>query len=412
MSQQYAKPILKIQIPAVELADPQTLTIDGDNPNRMTKRQLVALEEDIKRFGFIIPIITNKDGLIADGQNRWEWAKLKGLAKVPIIRLNVSDVDRRMLRQILNKLHGTHLEDLDAREYLKIMEANQRETFLRLSAISDKNFQSIILNSQCIPLDDKDSTIGPSEIKCGDMYRLGNHRLICGDAQDPEIISSLIGEDKVSLIFTDPPYGIDYASKNEFLNSLDKGNRIQEPIKNDDINIESLMTKTLENIKPHLSDYNAYYICIASLTIHQLLDALEETGYEMHGILVWVKDKTILGRIDYSSQHELLAYGWVNHHKFYAKQESSVWFIDKPSSSPLHPTMKPLPLIRKAIQNSSLENEVVLDPFAGSGSTLIACEQLTRRCLSVELDPHYCSVIISRWEQFTGKKAEKLNRSE
>ena len=243
--------------------------------------------------------------------------------------------------------------------------------------------------------------------KVGDLYKLGDHRLLCGDATKKDDVERLMDGRKADMVFTDPPYGVDYSAKNEFLNKADKGNHIQTPIENDNIKNYIKFFKDFLSVLP-LADYNSFYISISDQKLKCLLIAISELNYKASQILVWVKNNHVLGRQDYYNKHELIVYGWKNHHKFYGGTSFSVWEFDRPVKSELHPTMKPINLIENGIINSSLKNMIVYDCFLGSGSTLIACEKTNRKCYGMEIDPHYCDVIIKRWEDFTGGKAEKI----
>lgn len=211
----------------------------------------------------------------------------------------------------------------------------------------------------------------------------------------------------MDLLLTDPPYGVDYSSKNEFLNKLDKGNRVQKEIINDNIeDYRQFFGDFLENIP--FSEYSSFYITISGLKLFELSQALEDKNYKISQHIVWVKNNHVLGRQDYVNKHEFIIYGWKNKHKFYGDFQTTVWEIDKPQKSELHPTMKPIELLVPPVRNSTKENMTVYDPFLGSGSTLISCEQTNRVCYGMEIDPGYIDVIIQRWENFTGQKAKKV----
>jgi len=241
--------------------------------------------------------------------------------------------------------------------------------------------------------------------------------LMCGDSTKKEDVGILLNEKKINMLLTDPPYGVNYSSKNEFLNKLDKGNRIQESIKNDALSpdeIQKLWINSFTNAFHSMNDGSAYYINAmqgGDLLLLLLLLSIKESGLNLKQSLVWAKNNHVLGRSDYNYKHELILYGWKEGkaHEFYSKFDTTLWEIDKPLKNDLHPTMKPIELLSKAISNSSKEEEHILDLFGGSGSTLIACEQLNRKCFMMEIDPIYCSVIIERWEKLTGQKAEKIN---
>lgn len=285
-----------------------------------------------------------------------------------------------------------------------------------------------------------------AKARVGDIYRLGNHRLICGDCTDPEVLSILIGEGKVDLLLTDPPYNVDYSSKNEALNAADKGNRVQKDIANDKMEdgaFLDFLTAAFENANRYLKKGGAFYIWHAGTEGLNFKLAVKSVGWELKQILIWVKNNMVLGRQDYQWKHEPCLYGWkpgashffVNRRDLLTVTEDpgpdidamtkdelkallrsllgeatpkTAIYEDKPLRSADHPTMKPIKLMGRAIKNSTRPGEVVLDLFGGSGSTLMAAEQLARSCYTVELDPAYIDVIIKRWEEYTGDKAELL----
>ena len=218
------------------------------------------------------------------------------------------------------------------------------------------------------------------------------------------------------MFCTDPPYGVDYSGKNEFLNKFGKGNHVQKDIENDALDakesMETLWVPAFSNARACSMENAAYYISSPGGELMlPVMQSIVKSGWQLKHVLIWLKNNIVLGRCDYNYKHEPILYGWNNKHKFYGNGEftCSVWEIDKPVKNDLHPTMKPIKLIANCLPNSTQENDDVLDVFGGSGSTLIACEQLNRNCYMMELDPHYCDVIVKRWELTTGKKAERLN---
>lgn len=243
---------------------------------------------------------------------------------------------------------------------------------------------------------------------------MGSHRLLCGDATKKKDFERLMGGQKADMVFTDPPYGVNYAAKNKYLNEISRGNRIQTPIKNDHKNeaeIKILWKAVFEIIRDNLADINSYYITGPQIQgMMMMMMMMQEAGLPYRHVIIWVKNNHVLGRCDYNYKHEPVFFGWTKTHKFYGGGpfKTSVWEIAKPHKSDLHPTMKPVELITNAILNSSAPKQVVLDPFLGSGSTLIACEKTNRICYGMEIDSHYCDVIIKRWEDFTGKKAKRV----
>jgi len=245
------------------------------------------------------------------------------------------------------------------------------------------------------------------------MWKLGDHRLILGDATKKDDVDRLIGNDKVTLILADPPYGVGYVEgKQEFLETIQKENSVKKftPIKGDNIEEDyyAFSKKWLETVRPHLKEKNTFYIFNGDAKLREFLNALHDAGYTKSAILIWLKNHIVVGRKDYHPQHELIAYGWYGTHAYYGNKDKTALFYPKPSKSRLHPTMKPPSLLRRLIYHSTKPGDVILDPFGGSGSTLIACEQLGRKCLMIEFEKSYCDTVIERWEKLTKKKAEYI----
>lgn len=245
-------------------------------------------------------------------------------------------------------------------------------------------------------------------INTGDIYQLGEHLLACGSSTDETFVQQVVGKTSVSLVLTDPPYGVSYVESKAGLNlKLD-----HKAIANDHLQSEEEYSEFTANwIKPiltRLTKKNAFYIFNQDKMLFPLREGMISQGVKFSQLLIWVKNHAVVGRLDYLPQHELIIYGWYGTHKFYKSKDKSVLFYPKPSKSKLHPTMKPVGLLRQLVLNSSTINDVVYEPFAGSGSTLIACEQTKRKCIAIELDPEYCKVIIDRFQKLTGIKAKKL----
>ena len=249
--------------------------------------------------------------------------------------------------------------------------------------------------------------------KLGDIWQLGEHRLMCGDSTNFNQVKELLNGEQCDLLFTDPPYGVSYENKTkEVLKSKN-----YTKIANDDLKLDEFkefLSDVFKNAYTSLKETASYYVfsCQGGDQEMMMMMMMRENNLPCRHQIIWVKDAPVfsMGRLDYDYKHEPILYGWVKKHNFQRKgeQDKSVWEYPR-TANKLHPTMKPIELICNALKNSTVENDKVLDLFGGSGSTLIACEQLNRKCYTMELDEHYCDVIITRWENLTGKKAELIN---
>ena len=264
--------------------------------------------------------------------------------------------------------------------------------------------------------DDFDENKDAIAVRCkrGDVWVLGDHRLMCGDSSSLDDVKKLMGGVKADLVFTDPPYGVSIGSKNEMLNSFQKAGRCTHNIENDTLSaddLRGLMVGAMTNARLSCAPDACYYITAPTRGDLGLMmqEAMRDAGLPVRHILIWRKNVATfsLGRMDYDYQHEPIFYTWTEKHHNYRKGENrtSVWDYDKPRKCDLHPTMKPVELVANCMKDGTLLGDKVLDLFGGSGTTLIAAEQLGRKCFMMELDPHYCDVIIARWEKLTGKTA-------
>lgn len=232
-----------------------------------------------------------------------------------------------------------------------------------------------------------------------DIWELGQHRILCGNIKTD--IEKLMGNNKIDCLITDPPYNVNYSSKNELLNLWDNGNRLETPIQNDHINPEKYQDFVIHwfgEIEQVMADYNSIYIFGNYKSLIKLYDI---KTFKISNMLVWKKNSLILGRMDYNGQHEFICYGWIKHHKWYGMHnQSTVFEYNKPVKSKYHPTMKPVELLEHLLLNSSQPQQECLDAFMGSGSTLIACEKHNCICYGMELDPHYCDITVQRYKNW------------
>lgn len=400
----------------IKYVDPKGLVPYKRNTKLHPESQLNKLTQAFIEFDFDVPIVVDENNVIIKGHARREAAIKQKIELVPVIVR--SDLDGTLKRAAAisdNKLAESDW-DLDNLKF-ELQELESLKFDLELTGFDLQEIEKIGLNElnedqgvkEGLTDDDEVPEKVESVCKEGDLWQLGEHRLLCGDCTKKKNVERLINSKKIDMVFTDPPYGVDYSGKNEFLNAIDGRKRIQKEIKNDSIDDYVGFFSDFLAVIP-LNDYNSIYVCMSGQELHSLRIASEAVGYKWGAYIIWAKNCHVLGRKDYNGKHEFIYYGWKEKHKFYGGFDTTVWEIPKPQKSELHPTMKPIELITRAINNSSKASMIVYDPFGGSGSTLIACEKTKRVCYMMEIDPHYCDVIIKRWEDFTGRKAELIKK--
>jgi len=233
-------------------------------------------------------------------------------------------------------------------------------------------------------------------IKEGDIFQIGPHILGCGKAEDKTLLEKLLQGKKLNLVLVDPPYSCDYVSGKQFFSKLlQKVEIINDQLKSEKEYIQ-FTRNWLSSVKPHLALPNSIYVFNTDKMAFAVKQALELEDGKYSQLLIWAKNNSVIGRLDYNPQHELIVYGWIGKHKFHKSKDKSILCFPKPNRSKLHPTMKPIPLLRHLILNSSQMGDIVWDGFGGSGSTLIACEQTKRICVMTEISPEYIQTILTR----------------
>lgn len=385
-----------------------------NNSRTHSDNQINQIASSIKEFGFLNPVIIDKDNGIIAGHGRVMAAEKLGINSIPSVRVeHLSEAQKKAYIIADNQLAlnaGWDTEKLT----LELEELIDKDFNLELLGFND-DFLDGLLNKGVYGLTDPDhvtDVLEDTTTKPGDLWVLGDHRLLCGDSTNPQDVEKVLNGKRIDLIFSDPPYGVSYSDKNKFLNASDKGNRNQRKIENDHMSLDEtgqLWRDVFSLWSEYLNDKSSYYISSPQGgELFMMMMMMNENGFPIKHNIIWNKNNHVLGRCDYNYKHEPILYGWKNSHKFWGKgdHKTSVWDIPKPQKSELHPTMKPVALVENCILNSSAPNQIVSDMFLGSGTTLIACEKNGRSCYGVELDPHYCDVIVKRWEEYTGKTAE------
>ena len=369
-----------------------------------TKQQIEGLAEVIKLLGiFKDPVVIDKKNIIWIGHGRLEAAKLLDMEEVPYVYNDHLTVAQRKALMILdNKLNESAWNEEQMQELLIEIPEFNFEPF-------NVDFEEFKPEPEIVE-DEVPKPRPKTDVKLGEIYQLGNHKIMCGDCRNKDAVKQLLENATVDSLQTDPPYGVDYLSKNEFLNEVDKGNRIQTGLINDSDTIKDYREFFADFLKLiPFSKYNTVYVWMSDLRTHELRDAFISAGISFSQNIIWIKNNHVLSRLDYQPKHETCLYGRKGKHKFYGNASCmSTKFFDKPHVSDLHPTMKPVELITECIQEGSSSGGTIYDPFLGSGTTLVAAEQTGRVCYGMEIDPVYVQVAIDRWEQLTGQKAKRL----
>ena len=378
------------------------------NARQHSDAQVAQIAASIREFGWAAPIIVDAQSNVIAGHGRLLAARKLGLAEVPVVSMDhLSDTQRRALILADNKIaeNATWDEALLGVELAALSEAGFE---LGLTGFSQDEWERLIEGdlSDEKGLTDEDAVPEVSEhavTKPGDIWILGDHKLLCGDATKADDFKALLGDELVDMTFTDPPYNVNYANT-----AKDKMRGKNRPIMNDNLGegFGSFLFDACDNILARTK--GAVYIAMSSSELDTLQGAFRAAGGKWSTFIIWAKNTFTLGRADYQRQYEPILYGWrdgTDHYWCGARDQGDVWHINKPQKNDLHPTMKPVELVERAVRNSSKTRDLVLDPFGGSGSTLIACEKSGRRARLIELDPKYVDVIVKRWEAFSGGKA-------
>lgn len=390
-----AKTTTNMQLVAIDKLVPYV-----NNARTHSKEQVMKLRSSLREFGFVNPVIIDKDYGILAGHGRVMAAKEEGLTEVPCV---LADYLTEAQKKAYILADNRYAQDAGwDEELLRIeIESLQGEDFdILLTGFDvaeiDDLFKEDLKDGIKEDEFDVDAELNnPAITKQGDVWLLGNHRLICGDSTKAETYETLMDGKKANLIVTDPPYNVNYEG------SAGK-------IKNDNMDNTSFyqfLFDAFTNMESSLSSDGSIYVFHADTEGLNFRKAFADAGFYLSGTCIWKKQSLVLGRSPYQWQHEPCLFGWKikGKHQWYSgRKETTIWEFDKPKKNGEHPTMKPIPLIAYPIMNSSMSNCIVLDPFGGSGSTLIACEQTNRICYTIELDEKFCDVIVKRYIEQVG----------
>ena len=372
------------------------------NAKEHPEEQVEHIANSIKAFGFRSPIVAWKDGTVINGHGRLLAAYKLGLEEVPVIYADdLTEEEANAFRLADNKTAESSWDEfLLADELAELIDFDMGRFGFDL--FEEETFAEVV--------EDDFTEEVESRAKLGDVWKLGNHRLICGDSTDVAVVDRLMDGVKADMVFTDPPYLMGFEG-NVHADGTKSFNAKHGAILNDKMTRkqgDDFCLKIFEMIRDYC--IGSYYVCFYRLGLDYIFRALDALKNKYKALIIWNKGNHTLSNSDYMSKYEPIVYGWFNEHNFYGDRSNfDIWDIERTKKNDLHPTMKPISLVAHAIDRSSKKEQIVLDLFGGSGSTLIACEQLNRKCYMCELDPHYCDVIINRWEQYTGRTAELIS---
>lgn len=379
------------------------------NARTHSDAQVAQIAASIAEFGFTNPILAGSDGVIVAGHGRLAAAQKLGIAMLPVVVLDhLTPTQRRALVIADNRIAENAGWD-DAMLQVELAALQDDSFDLSLTGFDADALADLLAGEETTTegQTDEDSVpeAGPSITRPGDVWLCGNHRVICGDSTDASIYEALMAGETADMVFTDPPYNVDYANT-----AKDKMRGTDRPILNDNLGagfhdfLLAALTPTLAHCR------GGIYVAMSSSELDVLQSAFRTAGGKWSTFIIWAKHTFTLGHADYQRQFEPILYGWPaegTRHWCGARDQGDVWNIKKPHKNDLHPTMKPVELVERAVRNSSRPGDIVLDSFGGSGTTMIASEKSDRKARLIELDPKYVDVIVRRWQDYAGAQATR-----
>ena len=397
--------------PEIKMVAVNSLVPYARNARTHSDAQVAQIAASIAEFGFTNPILTDGARGVIAGHGRLAAARKLGLTDVPVIELShLTAIQKKAYILADNRIAANAGWDEELLK-LELVELDEADFNLELMGFDAEEIERLLhCDDDNAGLTDDDAVPEVTDdavTKLGDVWLLGEHKVICGDATKAEDYKALLGDELADMTVTDPPYNVNYANT-----AKDKLRGTHRPILNDNMGegFTAFLLATCQNILAVTK--GAVYIAMSSSELDTLQAAFRAAGGKWSTFVIWAKNTFTMGRADYQRQYEPILYGWKDGAQHYwcgARDQGDVWQIKKPHKNDLHPTMKPVELMERAVRNSSKTRDIVLDPFGGSGTTVIACEKSGRRARLMELDPKYVDVIIKRWEAFTGKEAQRAS---
>jgi DNA modification methylase len=388
------------------------------NPRKMTDKDLANLKKSLKRWGFVQPIVVNKDSTVIGGHQRIKAWKEMGNDSVPIMQIDITKKEEKALNLALNRISG----DWDTDKLFSVINELRTDEMLDFTGFDEKEVSQIL--DQFLEEDEEEDLEKllerlPAKANKGEVYKLGKHRLMCGDSTNIDDVQKLVKGKLMDMVWTDPPYNVNY--KSEGLGNIENDNMSGGEF-------DDFMGGVFQRLFEVCKMGAVMYICTGWQSFSTFTAKMREIGLHISEVIIWVKNQAGIHTLEYPHKHEqiikgkkypvskkkkgtAIIYGWKKgKHKYYGdRSDYDVWEVDKRETGKyVHPTEKPDWLVMKALKNSSKFNDNVIDLFGGSGSALMACEKLGRNCYIMEIDPRFIDVIIFRWEKYTKLNAKKL----
>jgi DNA modification methylase len=381
------------------------------NARTHSESQVAQIAASIAEFGFTNPILAGSDGVIVAGHGRLAAAQKLGIETVPVVVLDhLTQTQRRALVIADHRIAENAGWD-EAMLQVELVALQDDDFDLTLTGFDADALADLLAGGETNNDGQTDEDAAPEVPETpvsrpGDVWVCGEHRVLCGDATNADAYTTVLGDESAGMVFTDPPYNVNYANS-----AKDKMRGKNRAILNDNLG-DDFYDFLLAALTPTLAHCRGgIYVAMSSSELDTLQSAFRAAGGHWSTFVIWAKNTFTLGRADYQRQYEPILYGWPEggeRHWCGDRDQGDVWQIKKPHKNDLHPTMKPVELVERAIRNSSRPGDVVLDPFGGSGSTLIAAEKSGRRARLIELDPKYVDVIVRRWQDYAGAQATRL----
>ena len=393
-----------------------------DNPRAIRKAEAARLNESLQQFDQFDTIAVGPDGTVYNGHQRVAvWQQEHGGDFEVDVRVASRALTHDEWRKLTALAHTGATGDWDW-DKIAAWEPGELQAWGfdsdTLARWDDNaaNLREMLAAEEEVPPEDPGAQLDRAEelrekwdVEAGQLWRLGEHRLICGDCADAEVVARLMGEEKARMVWTDPPYGVSYGAKNRYLQTIGPSDRLEDDIEGDDLSADEvgeLTTGALSALVEHCLPGAVAYVAAPAGPLHiRFITAMNDSGFQYRHQLIWLKNQLVFGRSDYMYKHEPILYGWLQNGAHFFEPRSNnctVFEFDRPRESKLHPTMKPIELVAAMTENSSDPDDCVVDPFSGSGTTLIACERLGRKCRAIEIEPKYVAVTLQRWADMTG----------